>query len=791
MKHIKQLVIDIDKKNNETVQSVQYDTNTRFIHINLVSNSIPFDITGCSVKISGTKPDGTAIFNNCTVVNAKEGFVEVELTEQINAVEGLVKCELKLYNGTGVLTTKQFNIYVTASVTSKTITSSNEFKALTEALDKVQSIDDRFESLTEEAVKEATAVEIQKQIEAGTMANLTIGDGTITKEKLDPNLKFGIEDGEVTNEKISPGAITLDKLNDSVYEGSVLKSLDFTCKEGNSYKPYFYYNFVFDTQDIINLTPDIPITYEYVFNTTDDNIKTMGVWIGNPAGSTGYTPNWYDIKDIENIELGNRYKISNTVNSKTETNRYINLMFKMTFKDPTKLSKFSTSYPKVYIQNKELPLVYKGTITTVEGLIVNDNEITFESLAKYSQLAKIEKRIEYFEEGGLIDKSIKLSHLSDEISMPLNQILIHTTQTSKSTEYIESVFDLAVYDLVDKELDLECEWQILDTSLTLTSSSVWCGVSEKNTSNGFGGNIINCPNFNIKDNGYIDGSFKSDGALSKQGKYLHILIANNKTTGISFDYIVKKLKVKVKGQYLTPSWRYIHGTDVTSTIAFEEYSPEQLISFKNVDMIVNRIPTPQHYDGHIRTFGDSITSGGYPKHIGNILKCKITNHGSSGSNTNRLRDIIMGTDTYTKPDYSNTTAVTIMIGHNEGITGSLDDYTLEEGQTFLDYPTTGYGNIGKSIEFIQQENPNIKIYMCTLHKTDRLGAGENENGTSKVASEKIKEIARHYGLPLIDVYSECGIGWHNYKKYASDGTHPNEAGHKLIGEYIGYQMLVK
>ena len=77
MKHINQLTIDIDKKNIEVVQSVQYDSKTRFIHINLVSNAMPFDITGCSVKVSGIKPDNTGIFNNCTVLNAKEGFIEI------------------------------------------------------------------------------------------------------------------------------------------------------------------------------------------------------------------------------------------------------------------------------------------------------------------------------------------------------------------------------------------------------------------------------------------------------------------------------------------------------------------------------------------------------------------------------------------------------------------------------------------------------------------------------------------------------------------------------------------
>ena len=150
MKHIKTLRIDIDKKNFEVIPSVQYDTNTRFLHIYLLNNSIAFDITNCSVKISGTKPDGTNIFNNCNIINAKEGFVEAELTEQMNAVAGKIKCELKIYNGNGVLTTKQFNIEVTESITSKEIVSTNEFKALTDAINSVQNIDNRFAAVGEQ-----------------------------------------------------------------------------------------------------------------------------------------------------------------------------------------------------------------------------------------------------------------------------------------------------------------------------------------------------------------------------------------------------------------------------------------------------------------------------------------------------------------------------------------------------------------------------------------------------------------------------------------------------------------
>ena len=87
------------------------------------------------------------------------------------------------------------------SVTPKDIVSSNEFKALTDALSKVNNIDTKFESLTAESVMRATEQEIQKQISLGNMTNLIIAnnsidtekykDESITKEKLDPNIQFG------------------------------------------------------------------------------------------------------------------------------------------------------------------------------------------------------------------------------------------------------------------------------------------------------------------------------------------------------------------------------------------------------------------------------------------------------------------------------------------------------------------------------------------------------------------------------------------------------------------------
>ena len=183
MKYIKTLKIDIDKKNFEVIPSVQYDSNTRFLHIQLLNDSVPFDITGCSVILSGVKEDGNPIFNSCDIINSEIGFIQAEVTEQMNAIPGNIDCEIKIYDGKGVLTSKKFTIKVTASQTSRSVVSSNEFKALTDALNKVQAIDNKaekaeVEKLSSQLVYKTNKTEtnnIQGQIDALVLG--AVGDG--------------------------------------------------------------------------------------------------------------------------------------------------------------------------------------------------------------------------------------------------------------------------------------------------------------------------------------------------------------------------------------------------------------------------------------------------------------------------------------------------------------------------------------------------------------------------------------------------------------------------------------
>lgn len=190
MKHIKTLKIDIDKKNFEVIPSVQYDSNTRFLHIQLLNNSVPCDITRCSVILSGVKEDGTSIFNSCDVINPEIAFIQAEITEQMNVIPGLIDCEIKIYDGEGVLTSKKFTIKVTASQTSRSVVSSNEFKALTDALNKVQAIDNKAEK--------AEVEKLSSQLD------------TITQQKLDKNAILSMSNmGQDVKEAMTGGSVAV------------------------------------------------------------------------------------------------------------------------------------------------------------------------------------------------------------------------------------------------------------------------------------------------------------------------------------------------------------------------------------------------------------------------------------------------------------------------------------------------------------------------------------------------------------------------------------------------------
>jgi lysophospholipase L1-like esterase len=209
----------------------------------------------------------------------------------------------------------------------------------------------------------------------------------------------------------------------------------------------------------------------------------------------------------------------------------------------------------------------------------------------------------------------------------------------------------------------------------------------------------------------------------------------------------------------------------------------------NIDT-TNPTQVTKYYQKSIFFFGDSITSGvgstttgGYVNVAQGKLGCFATNKGSSGSDTYRLRCIVGGGTTggitYTAQDTSNAAACTIMIGTNQGPgTSTLADIT---GNTdFNTYPNSFYGNIGFCIEYFFSKNINTRVYLIT--------PPQRTSGNMKDVADALKSIGAYYSIPVIDVNACAGINPKNMSVLMPDGTHPNDSGHTIIGQFVANQL---
>lgn len=173
------IYLDIDDKLNEHIKSVELDSNSRVWHFHLMVDYEPLDLTGKSVHFRAEKPDKTNVLNDCKIVDAEKGVVEVKLTRQVNAIPGHVKCLLKIIGDEGfVLKTKTFVVDVSKTLSDDAIVSSDEFGALEAALGKVQDIDNRFAQTNAQLSTKAPKSDVNNiQQQLNNLVLGAVGDG--------------------------------------------------------------------------------------------------------------------------------------------------------------------------------------------------------------------------------------------------------------------------------------------------------------------------------------------------------------------------------------------------------------------------------------------------------------------------------------------------------------------------------------------------------------------------------------------------------------------------------------
>lgn len=136
MNHITyRISLDLRKTDSGVVVKVKRDDTVKKLAISLTDGGKPYHITeDCSAKFAGEKPDGTILFNPCSI---EDCVVTYEITPQTIAELGEVESEIRLYSTAGdLVTSPSFTILVVPPVydDDRVIESHDEVNALTELI---------------------------------------------------------------------------------------------------------------------------------------------------------------------------------------------------------------------------------------------------------------------------------------------------------------------------------------------------------------------------------------------------------------------------------------------------------------------------------------------------------------------------------------------------------------------------------------------------------------------------------------------------------------------------------
>ena len=147
-------------------------------------------------------------------------------------------------------------------------------------------------------------------------------------------------------------------------------------------------------------------------------------------------------------------------------------------------------------------------------------------------------------------------------------------------------------------------------------------------------------------------------------------------------------------------------------------------------------------------------------------------------------------------DFSSVDMVVIHYGTNDFAAGG--GTAIDNSDDPYDY-TTLCGALRYSIETLLGAYPKLQIYVSlpvfrfwevdgeTVYSDDYV----YHDHTLPEFVEALRGVATEYKLPVIDGYNGMGINKHNAAAYLSDGTHHNDAGRKLFGEFIGGHLISK
>lgn len=144
--------LDIQIHQAQVSIPVTFGDSARRLCIGLTDGRKPYVIgEGCRAVFNAKKPDGNTIKNDCII---ERNVILYEFTEQTTSAEGIVHCDITLYDTEGkVLTSPQFTIVVDKRVVRDAVMIATLSESESTTLDKIIS----SEQAREEAEREREA----------------------------------------------------------------------------------------------------------------------------------------------------------------------------------------------------------------------------------------------------------------------------------------------------------------------------------------------------------------------------------------------------------------------------------------------------------------------------------------------------------------------------------------------------------------------------------------------------------------------------------------------------------
>jgi hypothetical protein len=208
--NIQTIELGINKvRNYDKLHIKQYDKNLREFRFLFIENNEIITIpSGYTAKFQATKPDGTIVFDNCTIENSNTVVYRPKESLSSSAITGIVKAEIGFYKSSsktesdGLIQPVTFDIILEPSAMNRDrVISSDNFNALTVAINTVEGLVLSVQTAVDDV--NSALLEIQQSLSQLSTLNQQVTDAEKLR-KLNENQREQNEENRIAAELLRP-----------------------------------------------------------------------------------------------------------------------------------------------------------------------------------------------------------------------------------------------------------------------------------------------------------------------------------------------------------------------------------------------------------------------------------------------------------------------------------------------------------------------------------------------------------------------------------------------------------